>query len=162
MTLVALSLGSNLDQPESQVRQALNRIEQVFTNFRASPLYLTQPVGGPNQPDFVNACAVIETSLEPLGLLTYFHKLEQEFGRVPAAERNQPRTLDIDLILYGNRVETDADLTIPHPRFHERRFVLEPLAQIAPQLVDPSSGKTIRQLLIECPDRHRVFRMDRK
>jgi len=158
MTLVAVSLGSNLDQPETQVRQALTRIEQVFTNFRASSLYLTQPVGGPDQPDFVNAGAVIETSLEPAALMTYFHKLEVEFGREPSPERNLPRTLDIDLIFYGNTIHDAPELTIPHPRFHERRFVLEPLAEIAPQLIDPLTGKTIRQLLIDCPDQHRVFR----
>lgn len=160
MTLAALSLGSNLDQPKEQVTQALERIEQVFTNFRASSLYLTEPVGGPEQPDFVNACAVIETGLDAAALLTYFHKLETEAGRQDSVERNQPRTLDIDLIFFGGLVQTEANLTIPHPRFHVRRFVLEPLAEIAPQFQDPVSGKTVRQLLNDCPDKHRVFKLD--
>jgi len=143
----AIALGSNLQDPEAQVQRAFDEIAGLpRTSLLArSSLYRTEPVGYADQPMFVNACALVETSLGPRELLEGLLEIEQQHGRVRAI-RNGPRTLDLDLLVYGDRAVEEPGLTIPHPRAHERRFVLEPLAEVWP---DAKLGKegTARELL---------------
>jgi 2-amino-4-hydroxy-6-hydroxymethyldihydropteridine diphosphokinase len=147
-----VALGSNLENPEQQVRRALAELDTLpQTRVTArSALYRTAPVGYDNQPDFVNAAAEIETGLAPLALLHALLALETAHGR----ERpfpNAPRVLDLDLLFYDDLVMDEPELTLPHPRLHERGFVLFPLADLAPGLTVP--GKTtVRDLLAALPD----------
>jgi 2-amino-4-hydroxy-6-hydroxymethyldihydropteridine diphosphokinase len=106
----------------------------------------TAPVGAPNQPDFLNGAVAGHTDLPPRDLLQRLLALEAERGRVRASTAPEPRTLDLDLLLYGNLVIDEPGLAVPHPRFHEREFVLTPLAEIVPQWIDPRSGKSIAEL----------------
>jgi 2-amino-4-hydroxy-6-hydroxymethyldihydropteridine diphosphokinase len=144
---VAIALGSNLGDREAQLRGALDSLGPVLAHLRVSSFHETEPVDmtGP-QPMFLNAAAIGESSLSAPAILDVLLAVEQGFGR----ERpyvGAPRTMDLDLILYGDSIISAPGLIVPHPRFRERRFVLEPLAEIAPQWVDPVTGKTIRELL---------------
>jgi 2-amino-4-hydroxy-6-hydroxymethyldihydropteridine diphosphokinase len=113
---------------------------------RASSLYETAPMGITDQPWFLNQVAEFETSLFPLQLLRRIHRIEKELGRVRTAV-NGPRAVDIDIVLYGNSIVHAAELEIPHPRYRERRFVLEPLAELNPTLKDPETRQSITTLL---------------
>lgn len=134
MTRAAIALGSNLDDPEAQVRRAFDEIAALpRTELLArSKLYRTAPVGHADQPDFINACALVETSLAPRELLDGLLAIEQAHHRVRAVP-NGPRTLDLDIILYGDRSIREPGLTIPHPRARERQFVLAPLNDVWPE-----------------------------
>ena len=146
MDRVAIALGSNLGDRRAHLDFAVSRLAQAFSNLRVSSYHETVPVGVPgNQPLFLNAAAVGETSSSPQEILAMLMAIERERGR-ERPFHNAARTLDLDLILLGNVVTNDNALTIPHPRFRERLFVLEPLAEIAPELVDPVTGKTVGQL----------------
>lgn len=136
-----VGLGSNLDDPAAQVESALAELDRLSGTrlVRRSALYRTRPVGYAEQPDFVNAVAELETALEPEALLRALLALEQAHGRVRGI-RNGPRTLDLDLLLYGGCTRRSADLTLPHPRLHERAFVLVPLHEIAPDARVPGRG----------------------
>ena len=151
-TPVAIALGSNLGDSLSNLENACKTLAQTpgITLTSCSSWYLTVPVG-PTQPDYVNACACLEVELPPKALLVRLLEIEQQFGRV-RRERWGPRTLDLDLLLFGNSIVETADLIIPHPRFRERAFVLVPLNEIAPDWIDPVSSKTIAQLAhsIDC------------
>jgi 2-amino-4-hydroxy-6-hydroxymethyldihydropteridine diphosphokinase len=147
-----IALGSNLQDPASQVRQALQQLAMLpeTSLLRASSLYRTAPVGYGNQPDFINAAAGISTTLEPLPLLRALLDIEQRRGR----ERpfpNAPRVLDLDLLLYDDLTMQTPELTLPHPRLHERGFVLLPLAEIAPELLIPGQGR-VSELAAACMD----------
>lgn len=147
-----VALGSNLEDPQQQVLRALAELDGLpGTRVTAkSALYRTAPVGYDNQPDFINAAAEVSTTLEPLVLLRALLALETAHGR----ERpfpNAPRVLDLDLLLYDHLELHDPELTLPHPRLHERGFVLFPLADIAPELHVPGKGK-VRDLLLALPD----------
>lgn len=140
--VAAIALGSNLEDPETQVRRGFADIAllpQTWVTARSS-LRRTSPVGFADQPDFVNACALIETRLSPRALLDGLLEIEKKHGRVRAIP-NGPRTLDLDIILYGGAVVDEPGLKIPHPRAHERRFVLEPLVEVWPDAVIPGRGK---------------------
>jgi 2-amino-4-hydroxy-6-hydroxymethyldihydropteridine diphosphokinase len=137
-----IGLGSNLGDRVANVRRALAEVEPA----RASRLLETDPVGYVDQPRFVNAVALVETDLAPRGLLDRLLEIERDLGRTRDGPRFGPRTIDLDLLLYDDLVLDEPGLTIPHPRMHERRFVLEPLAEIAPGLVVPGHGP-IGQLL---------------
>jgi 2-amino-4-hydroxy-6-hydroxymethyldihydropteridine diphosphokinase len=126
---------------------------------RVSSFYCTEPVGYPDQEKFVNAVAEFETDLSPLALLAACHVIEDELGR-RRLFRWGPRTIDLDILLYGDQVIDTAELTIPHPLLAARRFALTPLAEIAPQAVHPVLKKTIARLLAELRDTHRVVRCD--
>ena len=141
MHLAYVALGANLDDPVAQVRAAFEALRHLPQSrlTRTSSLYRTAPVGVHGQPDFINAVAQLETGLAPEELLDALLDLEARFGRV-RRDRNGPRTLDLDLLLY-NDIELDLPrLTLPHPRLHLRAFVLHPLAEIAPGLVIPGRG----------------------
>jgi 2-amino-4-hydroxy-6-hydroxymethyldihydropteridine diphosphokinase len=147
MPLVAIALGANLGDRASHLDFAVSRLRSLLTTCRVSSFYDTAPVGVAGlQPPFLNAAAVGEVTIEPRQLLDRLLAVERERGR----ERPHPgaaRTLDLDLILYGDRVLSEHGLIVPHPRFRERRFVLEPLAEIAPDLVDPVTGRSVEALL---------------
>ena len=147
MDRVAIALGSNVGDRRAHLDHAVSALRGLLTNVRVSRYYDTVPIGvsGP-QAMFLNAVAVGDTALTPRAILDALLAIELERGR----ERpyvNAPRTLDLDLILLGDIVLEEADLVVPHPRFRERRFVLEPLAAVAPELRDPVSGKTVAELL---------------
>lgn len=147
MTRVAIALGSNLGDREDYLRLALDALRPSIDRLRISTFHDTAPVGVGPQPRFLNAAAVGETSLSARALLETLLAVERDLGRerpFPGA----PRTLDLDLILYGDSIIDEApSLIVPHPRFRERRFVLEPLAEIAPDWRDPVTGKTVEELL---------------
>ena len=128
---VFLSLGSNMGDRRRVLREAVESLPGVE---RVSPVYETEPVGGPPQPDYLNLVVELETDLSPRALLGLCHRLESAAGRMPG-ERWGPRPLDVDVLLVDDLVVDEPDLTIPHPRMQVRRFVMAPLADIAPELV---------------------------
>jgi 2-amino-4-hydroxy-6-hydroxymethyldihydropteridine diphosphokinase len=148
----AIALGANLPSPaglpDVTLAAAVARLAAVGRIAACSSLYSTAPVGIADQPRFLNAALTLETSLSPLELLGSLLTLEQEFGRDRLnAIPDGPRTLDLDLILYGDFVLSQSCLELPHPRFAQRAFVLVPLNEIAPNLCDPRSGRTVSELL---------------
>jgi len=150
--LTAIALGSNLGDRSAHLRHAISRLGGLVDNLRVSRFYDTVPVGAPGpQPLFLNAAAVGETSLPARELLETLLAIEQERGR-ERPYQNAPRSLDLDLILFGDAVIDEPALVVPHPRFRGRRFVLEPLTEIAPDLVDPVTGRTVADLLQTAPD----------
>jgi 2-amino-4-hydroxy-6-hydroxymethyldihydropteridine diphosphokinase len=155
---VFLALGSNLGDREAAFASALARLgaRGFVTRLRSSD-WLTEPVGGPPQGWFLNAVVAGETSLEPAPLLAACLATEQELGRVRTV-RNGPRTIDVDILFHGAQQIELPGLVVPHPRLHERRFVLAPLAEIAPELVHPVLRRTAVELLAACPDRSLVRR----
>jgi 2-amino-4-hydroxy-6-hydroxymethyldihydropteridine diphosphokinase len=138
---VFVGLGSNLGDSAMSVRSALAELGKMraSTLFANSSLYRTAPLAADAQPDYVNAVAELDTALAPAALLASLLALESQYGRVRPSP-NAPRTLDLDLLLYGDRVIDEPGLTVPHPRMHERAFVLRPLVEIAPDCVIPGHG----------------------
>lgn len=158
---VVLGLGSNLGDREAAIAGALDRLAtRGFRRTLVSSLYLTEPVGGPPQEWFMNAVAAGETALGPDELLAACLAVELELGRV-RREPNGPRTIDVDILLYGDLRRDAPAPIVPHPRLHERRFVLEPLAEILPDLVHPGLGRSARELLAACADTAAVRRLAR-
>jgi 2-amino-4-hydroxy-6-hydroxymethyldihydropteridine diphosphokinase len=147
LTGVAIALGSNLGDRDGYLRSAIAALQPAIKNLRVSTFHDTAPIGVGAQPTFLNATAVGETSLSARALLDTLLTLEREFGRERPFS-GAPRTLDLDLILYGDAIIDEApSLIVPHPRFRERRFVLEPLAEIAPDWRDPVTRQTVEELL---------------
>ena len=147
MARVAIALGSNLGNREAHLRRAIQALAPTVSNLRVSSFYETDPVDVPGaQPRFLNGAATGESELSARAVLDALLAVEQRLGR----ERpyiGAPRTIDLDLILYGDSVINEPGLMVPHPRFRERRFVLQPLAEIAADWIDPVTGKTIGELL---------------
>ena len=145
-----VALGSNLQDPQQQVRLALDDLGTLENSrvLARSSLYRSAPVGYLDQPDFINAVAKIETTLAPIELLHALLSIEQKRRRVREFT-NSPRTLDLDLLMYNNLILHQEGLTIPHPRMHERSFVLVPLHEISPDAVIPGRGKVV-DLLVGC------------
>ena len=140
MTLAVVALGANLGAARANVARAFGHLAGLKdTRVRAHSALYRSRAEGPPQPDYVNAVALIETDLSPALLLAELQRVERAFGR-RRGRRWGPRTLDLDVIVYGDRVIADADLTVPHPRAHLRAFVLRPLAEIAPDLIVPGRG----------------------
>jgi len=152
MTVCFIGIGSNLDQPVEKAKQAIAALQSlpnsIFIN--CSSLYCSKPMGPSDQPDYINAVAQIETNLAPLELLDTLQQIELEKGRVRKDQRWGPRTLDLDILLYGNEEIVSERLTVPHYGMKLREFVLYPLAEISPKLRLPD-GKTISDLLTACP-----------
>lgn len=142
MNTTYIALGANLGNPAATVRAAFAALANLPESrvVRTSSLYRTAPVGITEQPEFVNAVAELATTLAPEALLEALLEVEQRFGRV-RAEKNGPRTLDLDVLLYDQRLVDLPHLTLPHPRLHLRAFVLYPLAEIAPGLRLPGRGR---------------------
>ncbi len=155
-----IGIGSNLGDPIRQVRRAFQALNGILATGCAvqSPLYRTVPVGGPPaQPDYINAVAALDTGLTPHQLLLALQTLELAQGRTRGV-RWGARTLDLDLLLYDRLTSDDPWLTLPHPRLHERAFVLYPLHDIAPNLTIPGHG-SLTELLACCPS-HAIARLD--
>ncbi|MDP2691193.1 MAG: GTP cyclohydrolase I FolE [bacterium] len=156
MDSIVLSLGSNIGQRENHLAQARLRLEgRGIRILKSSRIYETEPVDFEDQPKFLNQALSIETGLNPGSLMKACLEIEKEMGRKRQV-KNGPRNIDIDLLFYGNRIIDSPELQLPHRRLHERRFVLEPLAEIIPNLKHPQFKHSIRDLLDQCPDRHQV------
>lgn len=152
MKTAYIAMGSNVDSPagspEATLAAAAERIRILGRLLCRSSLYSTEPVGFADQPRFVNAAVALETDLGPHELLACLLRIEREFGRDRSSGvRNGPRSLDLDLLLFGDLVVHEAELDIPHPRLAERAFVLVPLNEIAPDLVVVAQGKSVKELL---------------
>lgn len=147
-----IALGANLGDPVATVQAAILALRELpQTEFiAASSLYRTAPVGLRHQPDFINAVVELVAVAPAPTLLQALFEIEARFGRRRSV-KNAPRTLDLDLLLYGDELSDDPQLTLPHPRLHERAFVLAPLTEIAPQLVVPGRGP-VAELLLRCAD----------
>jgi 2-amino-4-hydroxy-6-hydroxymethyldihydropteridine diphosphokinase len=147
-----LLIGGNLGDREYNLNQAQVKIDKTCGNIiQHSNIYETAAWGNIPQPDYLNQVLKIKTSLDPYELLNALLKIEIELGRI-RSEKYGPRTIDIDILYYGELIVEAVGLTIPHPRISERRFVLIPLAEIAGELLDPKKGKNIKRLLEECTD----------
>jgi 2-amino-4-hydroxy-6-hydroxymethyldihydropteridine diphosphokinase len=146
MTPVAIALGSNLGSRERHLLDAIESLRPHLPGLRVSTFHETAPVGVGPQPRFLNAAAAGETALSARALLDLLLTTEQTFGR-ERPYQGAPRTLDLDLILYGEAIIDEPGLIVPHPRFRERGFVLEPLSEVAAGWRDPVTGKTVEELL---------------
>jgi 2-amino-4-hydroxy-6-hydroxymethyldihydropteridine diphosphokinase len=156
-----IALGSNLGDRRAILEAALRRLgESPGVQVKAvSPLFETDPVGPPPQGPYLNGAAELETRLAPRELLALLHRIEASAGRQRGPERDRPRTLDLDLLFYGSRCIDEPGLTVPHPRLHQRAFVLEPLRAIAPDLVHPGLGESVETLARRARDPVRVRRV---
>jgi len=143
--LVYLSLGSNSGERAENLEQAILRLEKLGRIVAVSSFYETEPVGLAAQPWFLNCAVELDTEKMPRQLLTSVLDLEQQMGR-RRIQKNGPRTIDIDILLFGTSIIETQNLIVPHPRLRERRFVLEPLAEIAPEVRHPVFKQTIREL----------------
>ena len=144
---VAIALGSNVGDRAAHLAWAVRQLSQIVSGLIVSQAISTKPVGEglEHDPDFLNAAAVGETDLAPAALIASLLEIERRRGR-ERPHVNAPRTLDLDLILAGDSVIDEPGVQVPHPRFRQRRFVLEPLASIAPDMVDPVTGQTVGEL----------------
>ena len=151
MITAYLSLGSNVGDREAYLESAIKEINQLpyVSLLSTSQVYETEPESGnENEPIFLNQCCAVETALPPEELFYLLMEIEKKLGRESKSDR-KPRTMDIDIVLYGSDVVLNDDLTIPHPLMHQRLFILMPLADIAPNVVHPILGKTMSELLEE-------------
>ena len=150
MTRAYVGLGANLGPKEVTLLRAVDllAVEPGVEVLAVSQLHETQPVGNTHQPDFLNGAVSVDTSLSPRGLLDALLRVEQELGRVRDDERWGPRTIDLDLLVYGDEIVDEPGLRVPHPRLHERRFALEPLVDLEPELVVPGLG-AVSELLAQ-------------
>jgi len=153
-----LSLGSNLGDRAANLRAAVAQLDAAGRLLAVSALYETQPVEVPDQPWFLNCVAAIETDKTPRELLKLALQVEAGMGRLRMREKGA-RKIDIDVVLFGDRVVDEPGLKIPHPAMHQRRFVLEPLVEIAPEARHPGLGKTARELLAALPGGQTVRRL---
>lgn len=151
MSIAYISAGSNLGDRKASLDFSAQSLAKGGIVQKISSYFETEPVGYSDQPWFINQVFELETSLAPHDLLLLCQEIELSRGRVRPFP-NAPRTLDLDILLFGNSMIEEKDLIIPHPRLMERKFVLEPLAQIAPDVRHPISGKTMQELLDICPD----------
>lgn len=145
---IFLALGSNLGDRRRNLQAALAALAPQVRLLRASPVYETPPWGYADQPAFLNQAVEVETDLDPWELLAFLKEIERQLGRRPGI-RNGPRVIDLDILFYNDRIIDMPGITIPHPRLHERGFVLAPLADLAPDFKHPVLCKNVRQLLAQ-------------
>lgn len=155
---VYLSLGSNLGDRQQNLDRALELLSDRLRVEKFSSIYETEPLGDDDQPRFLNMSCRARTRLAPKELLALAKGIESKMGRT--GKSGAPRFIDIDILLYGEQVVDTPELVIPHLKMTERAFVLVPLAEIAPDLVDPASGKTIKELLKNITEKQGVFKWD--
>ena len=155
---VYLSLGSNVGDREDNLRVAFQFLGERFRIDKKSSLYDTAPQANPDQPRFLNQVCSVKTFLGPNEMLLLCQSIEGKLGRVPMSHNN-PRIMDIDILLYGDKVVNEPKLAIPHPEMTKRAFVLIPLAEIAPDLVHPVAKKTIKKLVAELKDDQGVVKV---
>lgn len=151
MPTVYIGVGSNLGERQNTIQEARETLkrEASIHSLQSSTVFETAPVGGPPQGKFLNAVWEVETNLSAVEIHKILIRIEKKFGRVRSVA-NGPRTLDLDLLAYGDSVLESADLTVPHPRLHERLFVLEPLVELNANWTHPVSKKNVRDLIKEC------------
>ncbi len=157
-SLAYLSLGSNVGDRKAHLRDALARLGRLGRVVAVSSFYETEPVEFTRQPWFLNCAVALETSQTPRKLMTAILRIEEEMGR-RRVQKKGPRSVDIDILMFENIVMDSKELTIPHPAMHQRRFVLEPLAEIAPELLHPVLKKTISELRDALPAGQEVRKM---
>jgi len=154
---VYLGLGSNLGDRQANLDRALEFLSQRLRMGKISSIYDTEPLGDSNQPRFLNLVCQAFTHLEPAGLLALAKGIEHKLGRV--GKSGAPRTIDIDILIYGDQVIKTPELVIPHPKMTERAFVLIPLDEIASDLVHPVAGKTVKELLQSVTEKQGVLKL---
>ncbi len=152
MCVVYIGLGSNLGEPLQQIQEGISEIQSIANTqlLKQSSIYLSQAIGVVDQADYLNAVIEISTTLNAEDLLSELQRIENRHHRTREGPKWGPRTLDLDLLLYANRVSTHAKLTLPHPEMLQRNFVLVPLLEIAPHLCLPN-GQYIQDFLVNCP-----------
>jgi 2-amino-4-hydroxy-6-hydroxymethyldihydropteridine diphosphokinase len=155
--LVYLSLGSNVGDRETHLREAIRRLESTGTVRSVSSIYETEPVEFTDQPLFLNCAVALETSSTPTQLMQQLLEIERAMGR-QRLQKKGPRRIDLDILLFGNELINTTGLTIPHPAMQHRRFVLEPLAEIATEAIHPALKKTVKQLLEALPPGQNVHK----
>ena len=158
MTDVYLGVGSNLGDKRENIRKALELLQEKCEVRAVSSLYNTQPVGFADQDWFLNGAVKIETEMAPTKLRSCLRSIEERLGK-KSIRKNGPRTIDLDILFYGSRTINEVGLTIPHPRLHERLFVLAPLDEICPTFVHPLLNRTVRDLKSGTKDKHKVERL---
>jgi 2-amino-4-hydroxy-6-hydroxymethyldihydropteridine diphosphokinase len=143
--MIALGLGSNVGDRKDYINRAIEALSKEISSIKVSGIYKTKAWGDENQADFLNACMIAETDKSPEDLLDIIKQIESDLGRTKTHHWG-PREIDIDILLYDDKKLSSQRLTIPHPQLADRAFVLVPLAKIAPDLIEPNSGKTIAEL----------------
>ncbi len=163
MNLIYLSLGSNLGHREQHLEEAIKLIHsRIGVTGKVSSFYESEPWGFNSENSFYNCCLEVRTKLKPLPLLDGLLGIEKEMGRIRVGSSYSDRVIDIDLLLYGQQQLDHPRLTIPHPSMGDRCFVMVPMAEIAPRLTHPVSGKTISQMMEQCADQSGVIPLKRR
>ncbi len=160
MKNVFISLGTNMGDRTENLKSALLQVSKFSKIIKLSSIYKTEAVGNESQPDFLNAAIELETGLLPYELLERLHSIENEMGRKRETKWG-PRIIDLDIIFYNDLVIISPNITIPHPHAHQRRFVIEPLAEIAPDFIHPKLNMTISELSGQLSDSKKVIKSDK-
>ena len=160
MEKVYLCLGGNVGDTRQYLNQAISLISsRIGTVAAQSAVYQSEPWGFNAEQMFLNQAVMVETELEPHAVLEHCLQIESELGRTRSGNGYEPRTIDIDIIFFGSQIISQPDLKVPHPLMHRRNFVLQPLCEIAPNLVHPVFGLTVKQLADECGDSLQTVRL---